>query len=399
MASVWLLMEYTPHQAPWVPTFIFPNLSMKDCIVNLRKANSQRNGFTLVELLVVIAIIGILISMLLPAVQQVRAAARRTQCLNNIRQLGLATLNFESAFMRFPTGANLNAGAVPADPGQPYFLRNPRPIVPKPTNSNVGLGVSWPMFVLPYMEQTSMYEQFASGTVDWQSDWRDVVSTNGQRLVNSVIPSFICPSDSSPDGDYNKFWTKASQESNGLHSKSNYVGCMGRSTNQYNVYSGSRWALASCNDPRNPYKKDDWGIFGLNSRTKTGDIRDGMSNVILIGERSSRTGEEAGIPWPNWRASYGSVWSGLPYSSIGSGPKQALYANLGALTGTGLPWLGPFVTVNGYMQPQGLASSFHPGGANVVFADGSAHFLPDDIAVQTFGFLTSMADGEVVPDF
>ncbi len=356
------------------------------------------NAFTLVELLVVIAIIGILVSLLLPAVQQVRSAARRTQCLNNVRQIGLATLNYEAAFQRFPPGANLSYEAVPSNPGQAYFRRTPKPLVSNPNNSNIGLGLSWPMFVLPYIEQASLYENFAFGTSDWSSDWRDV-TLDGTRLVNHVIPSFICSADSSPDGDYNKFWTKASQEDSGLHSKSNYVGCMGRSTNQYNAYNGAIWSLASCNDPRSPYKKDDWGIFGLNSRTEVKDIRDGMSNCILVGERSSRTAEESGIPWPNWRESYGSVWSGLPYSSIGDGPKQPLYASLGALTSTGFAWMGPFVTVNGYMQPQGLASSFHSGGANVVFADGSSHFLSDDIAVQTFGDLTSMGDGEVVPEF
>jgi len=248
------------------------------------------------------------------------------------------------------------------------------------------------------MEQASLYEKFAFGTADWNSDWRDVV-LDGQRLVNKVIPGFICSEDFSPDGDFNEFWTKASQAENGLHSKSNYVGCMGRSTNRYNAYGGAIWALASCNDPRNPYKKDEWGIYGLNSRTEIKDVSDGMSNCILVGERSSRTAEESGIPWPNWRESYGSVWSGLPYSSIGDGPKQPLFASLGAITGTGFAWLGPFVTVNGYMQPQGLASSFHPGGANVVFADGSSHFLSEDIDFQTFGFLTSMGDGEVVPEF
>lgn len=254
------------------------------------------------------------------------------------------------------------------------------------------------MFILPYMEQSGMYEQFATSSQDWQTDSRDVFDGNGKRMVNHIIPSFICPADNSPDGDFNEFWTKASQASDGLHSKSNYVGCMGRSSNQYRAYTGSHWVLPSCNDPRSPYKKTDWGIFGLNSRTETADIGDGMSNTILIGERSSRTAEEAGIP-TDWRDNYGSVWSQVPNNSIGSGPKQALFASLGGLTSTGIASLGPFVAVNGYWQADTIASSFHPGGANVVFSDGSAHFLSDDLAIATFGALTAMADSEVVPEF
>ena len=105
------------------------------------KTTSRRLAFTLVELLVVIAIIGILIGMLLPAVQQVREAARRTACMNNSRQAGLAMLNYESAFMRFPPGLNRNENNSRG-----------KPVIPRPANSAQGTNIGWGMIILPFIE-------------------------------------------------------------------------------------------------------------------------------------------------------------------------------------------------------------------------------------------------------
>ena len=117
-------------------------------------SRSRRTGFTLVELLVVIAIIGILIGMLLPAVQQVRGAARRTQCANNLRQAGLACLNYESAFQPFPPGLNvpINQGSGSFYTGQANSMGLKQPAI----NGKFG---SWMVWVLPFMEQNNLFDQ------------------------------------------------------------------------------------------------------------------------------------------------------------------------------------------------------------------------------------------------
>ena len=364
---------------------------------------TNRPGFTLVELLVVVAIIGILVGLLLPAVQQVRSAARQSSCLNNIRQLALANLNFEAAFQRLPPGINARSAAVPTNPAQPYQLRHPKPVVSHPSgDSNLTPTLAWSMFVLPYLEQETLYNGFAYGTEDWNTDFRDEFQ-DGQRLVNKIVPIFICPSDISPDGDYNEYWTESDQADNGLHSKSNYVVTMGASTNLYEAYSGSQFQGWALNDPRNPYKSDSWGAFGRNSRTEFKEFDDGQSNTILLGERASRTAEEAGIPWDSYaeaRRYYGSIWSGMPSNTtVGPGMGAQGSVIMGGLTLTRYNWSPPFCTINGYLQTQGVGSSFHPGGANLAFADGSVRFLTDDIAYDTFIAMNVMADGKPVPAY
>ena len=110
-----------------------------------------RHAFTLVELLVVIAIIGILIGMLLPAVQQVREAARRTTCANNIRQCGLAALNYESAFQELPPGENYSGTAN---------RTRGLPVSPRPANANAGRPIGWGMYILAFAEQNNIYDLF-----------------------------------------------------------------------------------------------------------------------------------------------------------------------------------------------------------------------------------------------
>ena len=123
---------------------------------------SRRIGFTLVELLVVIAIIGILIGMLLPAVQQVREAARRTQCANNSRQLALAILNYESANQRFPPAINSESSRGRLDAG---------PVIENPSQADDGVQQGWGFFILPFLEQNALAEQFDTATANGSIDW------------------------------------------------------------------------------------------------------------------------------------------------------------------------------------------------------------------------------------
>ena len=189
--------------------------------------SSDSRGFTLVELLVVIAIIGILIGMLLPAVQSVREAARRTQCMNNIRQLSLAALNYESAHMHFPSG-----------------------VFDDDDNLRDALRVGW-VDMLPYIEQGNLYQQY-----DLDSDWK---STNNVALIEIEVPIFRCPS-----------------------SVGNF--------DQFGGFEGSLCDYAMSKGPSASLVRNSrlqMGVFDVNSETKFSAITDGSSNVFMIGEALS----------------------------------------------------------------------------------------------------------------
>jgi len=351
----------------------------------------RRSAFTLVELLVVIAIIGILIGMLLPAVQQVREAARRTTCMNNIRQLALACLNYESAHMEFPPGHNANAGVN---------SRTPKPIIARPNNSAQGQQIAWGMFILPFMEQNNLHDQFKTATGNWQNDWQQQVDANGKLLVSNVIPAFICTSDSCPEGDLIKFWTHRNVVDDGLHSKSNYVANMGA----YGFSSGlPQSTIVGLNRPG--LRTQDWGIFGTNSRTTFAAISDGSSNVMALGERSSRNEKQAGSTSSNASDQHGAVWSGRGIAAWGStagnytgATRNTLWSFIGSIPRT-TPNVAVTFGVNGTRQSETVASSFHPGGATVAFGDGSAHFLSNNISFDALIALSRMGDGGVNPEF
>lgn len=340
----------------------------------------NRTAFTLVELLVVIAIIGILIGMLLPAVQQVREAARRTTCMNNIRQAALACLNYESSFQQFPPGLNS------------WVNRNARglPVTPRPSNPTRGWRYGWGMYILPYMEQNNIYDEFRDGTNRWNLPWKLVKGSDGKYLGTKVIPAFICPSDAKGDGDYNSIRTHKTivAEGAGNYSKSCYVACIG---------SCDRNQAGRVSD------KIHWGIFARNSRTQFGHISDGSSNVILLGERSSRTRFESGEGSPD-RVSYGALWQGaISKGDTHHTPNNREISEHNATMGEGSRNDSAVNArrygVNGTRQPRGIASSFHPGGAAVAAADGSAHFLQENINYALLNDLKAMADGVVVAGF
>ena len=346
------------------------------------RCNRCHSAFTLVELLVVIAIIGILIGMLLPAVQQVREAARKTACSNNLRQITLAALNYESSFSAFPPGMN---GPTKTG-GDRVRSRSARPHTPSPSDPELGLYVGWAVYLMPFAEQSPLFAELQNASSKWDQSYASSIDARGELFVSNVLSMFQCPSDVAPDGEFNEPYTDPAAISGGLglSAKSNYVGCMGVNASLY-----STWFMNSLNDPLNPDLQGDWGIMGINSKTSFEDIQDGSSNVMIFGERWSA---ENTLDWleESERIPRGGIWSGWnPNSAPDHGN---LVSTLGCVSRRNL---AAAFTVNGTWSSTGVASSFHPGGANIAMADGSVHFVNENIGFATFCDLNVMADQRV----
>lgn len=315
---------------------------------------TKRFAFTLVELLVVIAIIGILIGMLLPAVQQVREAARRIACANNIRQMALAMHNYESTFQQFPTGQSFRGKAAP-----------------------IGWGWSWSTHILPFLEQNNQYDLF-----DLTARFNQQPN-NGAALEN-VFSGALCPSDGS---SIQIFSVNNANNPRFKLSKSNYAGCEGAFDVSF---------IERTNGERN-------GMFARNSAVTFGKITDGSSNTILLGE----------AVWygnGNRNGSGGFLWDTTWY---GRARRNGVADSTSALLRGGQSRINtPSVASNARRRHS--FGSDHPGGANFAFADGSAQFLQVNInnnqtrwsqhrdgtkVMGTFQRLTARNDGFVNGEF
>lgn len=296
------------------------------------KRRLQR-GFTLVELLVVIAIIGILVALLLPAIQAAREAARRTECQNNMKQLGIALQNYHDTYKVFPHGG-----------GGPMHLTN-RP----PEFSGL-------ISILPYLEQAQLYDLWMSAyVVSWD---------NNAEQTRSLPPSQLCPSDASNP-----------HPSANLLPQKNYVFCYG-TTIQGN------------------YDQRTNGIFACRSYKKMADIFDGTSNTISMSERASNQQRRV-IGNLAWNSTYDPATCLSLAAGTDFAPSASLTSwSAGSLWSFGHPHWNAFVTV---LPPNGpscsahnndnlsnasgifTANSRHPGGVNGVLADGSVRFISSDI--------------------
>lgn len=344
----------------------------------------RRTAFTLVELLVVIAIIGILIGMLLPAVQQVRESARRVTCQNNLRQLALATHNYESAHQEFPPGtgtpSRYNQSPAWYADGTWDFSSN--------TGGNFEAFYGWAFYLLPFCDQENISSVYTQNTA---TGWGGTtgLDASGQLLNERPIPIFLCPSDESGDPINQCFFDTAPLGGGevSLSARSNYVASIGN----LNVWRRG-----------NPVNSNLFGVFGVNSRTEIASLRDGTSNVILFGERATRPDTDLNGQEDTEQDSasaaivQGAIWigtvhpQGLPSFPAGGGGRYCVLGRTGEDNA---------YEVNGRLASASIASSGHPGGASVAFGDGSTHFLSDNLSNTTLQDLSMMQDGAVVGEF
>lgn len=297
----------------------------------------KRRAFTLIELLVVIAIIAILVAILLPAVQQAREAARRTQCRNNLKQLGIALHNYHDKHRCLP-------------PGYVSLYDS--------SGNDTGPGWGWSSFILPEMEQAPVFQKI---------DFRVGIETSANVAIReSTFASFHCPSD-----DCQQSWPARKYDvvsGNVLNTI-----CSVGSTNYVGMYGISEPGV------------DGEGVFFRNSKIAFQDITDGLSQTIVVGERSHRLGEAT------WTGSVtGALLAGDPSDGVGQMVPEH---------GSGMT-LGHVGERRGPGDPRSDANQFFSrhsgGGVQFLFADGHVSFLAPSFDYRTYLALATRAGGESV---
>jgi prepilin-type N-terminal cleavage/methylation domain-containing protein/prepilin-type processing-associated H-X9-DG protein len=320
-------------------------------------ADRRRAGFTLIELLVVIAIIAILIALLLPAVQQAREAARRSQCKNNLKQLGLAMHNYHDSFLVFPPGGIGNV-LWSSDPSVSRGLNTYR--------------LSWMPMLLPNLDQAALYNSFvpymngfdASGAPVQLGPW---VWPN----VKTVLPALMCPSD--PEGGKNNI----------LGFQGNYGACMGS--------TGSLVGTDATATRLN-------GMFYQMSKTSMKSLVDGSSNTLMCSENKVFQ-DVAGTPDSSndWRGAYYDNYGVTSWISTQFPPNTMEPDRLRRCINK--PKDPCIFTTSTSSNTVMFARSYHTGGVHALLADGSVRFVSENIALVTWQNLGSRNDGTVLGEF
>jgi prepilin-type N-terminal cleavage/methylation domain-containing protein/prepilin-type processing-associated H-X9-DG protein len=332
-------------------------------------------GFTLIELLVVITIIGILIALLLPAVQSAREAGRRVQCLNNLKQLGLALSNFHSATKRFP-------------PSSVWKYKGKLDLINVGLENNGGLAENWVILILPQLEQRSL-----RATFDLTKPIPDPANSKPRGTPMSVM---LCPSDAFNQTPFNgkasgltsnlgDGWARGNYAANaslGYLGPGDRVGVTGagQGTNFNGGGWGNRWLR---------------GIMGANAALRIEDIRDGASKTILLAEiragvitQDSRGiwAMSGGCPSSLWAYGYASDDNGLN-CNVPPGDDPLACTEIQAAVGGATRLIRMGMTCSARNEPnwQQGPRSMHTGGVNVCLADGSVRFISDYIELGTPG--------------
>jgi prepilin-type N-terminal cleavage/methylation domain-containing protein len=329
--------------------------------------SGKSGGFTLVELLVVIAIIGILVALLLPAVQAAREAARRSRCSNNLKQIGLALQNYHDTHRKFPHGTRWPIGAP-----------------------------NWRIMVLPYLEQTALYRQLdikSQADIGGFSTEREDRTGQGYGtagnaiLAGLVVPGFNCPS--SPHS------TNASGQNPTYNNRSkgqthDYVGIAGATPDP----AGRSTACSPLISRYGGNIFCENGILYPDGWVNIAAVLDGTSHAIIVGEQSGLVGTA------DIRACYHAGWAGF-YNNDNRGVTPSAMRADGDYWGSGVTTIRypinldtPLGGCDATYDANTVLNSHHPSGVMSTFADGSVHFLSDSIDLETIRRLAAKDDGK-----
>lgn len=326
-------------------------------LINMNRLRfcGRKAGFTLIELLVVIAIIAILIALLLPAVQQAREAARRSQCKNNLKQLGLAMHNYHDTHGTFPY-AYRSFDNPPGGAGLPPGTTKARD--------------TWFHRVLPFIEQATLYNKYESTNDVF------VNGTQFRTLAATKIASFVCPS----NPDYGGAGANLSDGFQGT-----YGVCLAGSSVGGSLATGLETTTSGK------------GMFFYASSIRMRDLIDGTSNTLLASESIARPMDNVGA-----HGDFGQYWGGATWGATGftaaEPPNTTLSDVVHSCKSTTVA-LAPCTPNATRGMQYNFARSYHTGGAHVLLADGSVRFASNNIHRQTFQNLGDRADGQVIGEW
>ena len=334
-----------------------------------KPVSNRRSGFTLIELLVVIAIIAVLIALLLPAVQQAREAARRSECKNKLKQIGLALHNHHEAYSRLPPSAGNDAA----------------PFGSNAAGSGGQWGSSWMVYLLPYVDQAAIFNKFVFTGNSGYNQGTNMANIRGKKMA-----AYACPSslriDMSPSEPFS--WVA-----------------------HYTAIAGAvDGAIPGFSDPLRSVAQGANGIIGRSgamsnwSQINFRDIADGTTNVMLVGEASGILFDTSNNPNLSWHPGWQHAWSmgaasfsgdrAFNSTTIRYSPND--FRNAG---GGNLGWAGGAGGINSNNGVNHPLTSNHVGGIHVLLGDGSVRLISDNIDYATLARLAVRDDGQALGEF
>ncbi|MBA4032671.1 MAG: prepilin-type cleavage/methylation domain-containing protein [Planctomyces sp.] len=344
------------------------------------KMGSRKSGFTLIELLVVIAIIAILIALLLPAVQQAREAARRTQCKNNLKQLGLALHNYHDNSLVFP-------------PGWIGYNAN--------NSANAFSGWGWNAMILPFLDQAPLYN-----TIQPSRSMFDATGTApniNTTAVGAQLGALRCPSDVGSATITNSPSTATGTtpaNSTVPFGRSTYPGVLGFYNNGTNIIGCDG---ASATIPGTLTTANFRGIFAENSRVGIRDMTDGTSNSIVVGERYTPASDNISGTYYRGHGAWAGAFNRVDAFGVSSAVGDTVHRINSSITSTGVSTNTPVNALTAASNgPRGQTtgfSSMHTGGAHFLLGDGTVRFISENIDVSIYRNLSQVNDGNVVGEF